>query len=162
MRSLDMYRAAAHNSFAWGADGGSCFNMYLWPSAQQEFYTEAIAILSDPKRALAGPRHCIYLLIWKDNTQGVGPTGRHNAQALTFGADSAGKRQAFTFRMGDGRESEKLRGTLRFRIYDASPGDEFAIDLNGVPIASEKLDVEHQPEGEALGGPIGWSRTCPV
>ena len=155
MRSLDMFRALAHNFYAWGADGGSCFNMYLWQSAQQEFYSQAIEILSDPKKALAGPRHYLYLPVWKGHGGGVGPTGRHNAQALTFDADSVGKRQAFTFRMGDGRKGEKLRGLLRFRIYDATPEDEFVIGLNGASIASEKLNVECQPEGETWEEPSG-------
>jgi len=30
MRSLSQFRAAACNWYAWGARGGSCFNMYLW------------------------------------------------------------------------------------------------------------------------------------
>ena len=40
-------------------------------------------------------------------------------------------------------------------IYDATPEDEFAIDLNGVPIALEKLDIEHQPQGEEWDEPTG-------
>jgi len=155
MRSLAQFRAAAHNFYAWGADGGSCFNMYLWDPAQQEFHAQAIALLSDPRKALAGPRHYVYLPVWKGHGGGVGPTGRLNAQSLTFGQDAVGQRQAFSFRLADGRRGEKIRGLLRFRIYDATPEDEFAIDLNGVPLAAEKLDVQDQPEGEVLEEPEG-------
>ena len=79
--------------------------------------------MSDPQKALAGPRHYVYLPVWKDHMDGVGPTGRHNAQSLTFTAETVGQRQAFTFRMADGRNGEKLQGVLRLRIYDATPED---------------------------------------
>ena len=35
--------------------------MYLWKDQDQEFSAHAIAILSDPRKALAGPRHYVYL-----------------------------------------------------------------------------------------------------
>ena len=38
MRSLDQYRATAANWYAWGADGGSSFNMYMWPPEQERFF----------------------------------------------------------------------------------------------------------------------------
>ena len=130
---------------------------------------QAIAILSSPQKAFAGPRHYVYLPAWKDVTN-FDPTGRHNAQSLTFGADTVGKRQVFTFRMADGRNGEKLSGLLRFRIYDATAGDEFAVDLNGRAIPTQKFRIQHQPQGEEMEephGPIGRSvrrspgrRTC--
>lgn len=159
--SFDQFRATAANWYAWGAAGGSCFNMYLWPAKDQQFYAEAIAILSCPKKAFAGPRHYVYLPAWKDVTN-FDPTGRHNAQTLTFGADTVGKRQEFTFRMADGRSGEKLRGQLRFRIYDGTTGDEFAVDLNGRPIPTRNFTIQYQPQGEEMGephGPIGRSGT---
>ena len=155
MRSLDQFRATAANWYAWGASGGSCFNMYLWPPEQQRFYTSAIAIMSSPERAKTGPRHYIYLPVWKDHGDGVGPTGRFNCQGLTFGAGTVRKRQAFTFRMADGRNGEKLRGLVRFRIYDATLEDEFAIDLNGEAIHREKFRIEHQPNGDVWEEPSG-------
>jgi len=148
MRTQDQFRATAANWYAWKADGGSCFNMYLWPAEQQAFYTEAIAIMSDPQCIRTGPRHYLYLPVWKDHLDGTGPTGRHNAQRLTFGADTVGTRQTFAFRMADGQNGEKLDGLLRFRIYDATPGDAFTIDLNGVTIAPELLSITDQPDGE--------------
>jgi hypothetical protein len=155
--SFDQFRATAANWYAWGANGGSCFNMYLWPAKDQHFYAEAIAILSSPKQCFAGPRHYVYLPAWKDVTN-FDPTGRHNALTLKFGADSVGKRQVFTFRMADGRNGEKLGGRLRFRIYDAVPGDKFGVDLNSRPVPAEKFTIEHQPQGEDMAepdGPIG-------
>ncbi len=154
--SLDKFRAVAHNFYSWGADGGSSFNVYLWGPEQQQFYTEAIAILASGELATAGPRHYIYVPTWKGHGGGVAPTGRHNAQMLTFGANTVGQRQPFTFRMADGRYGEALEGMLRFRIFDATPEDEFAVDLNGEAIASDKFQIEYQPEGEQTSEPFRW------
>jgi hypothetical protein len=107
-----------------------------------------IPILSDPQLATVGPRHYIYLPTWKDHGGGVGPTGRRNAQSLTFGPRTIGKRQIFTFRMADGRNGEKLKGVLRFRVYNATAEDQFNIDLNGTPIPAETLLLDYQPRGE--------------
>lgn len=157
--SLDKFRAAARNFYSWGANGGSSFNVYLWEPEEQAFYAEAIAILSSTELATAGPRHYIYVPIWKGHGGGVAPTGRHNAQMLTFGANTLGQRQPFTFRMADGRYGKALEGTLRFRIYDATPEDEFAVDLNREQISVDKFNIEYQPEGDTSslsGEPFWW------
>jgi len=160
MRSLDQFRATAANWHAWGAAGGSCFNMYMWEPRFQEFFTKAISILSDPVQALAGPRHYVYLPVWKNSSLpehhgNRAPTGRYNAQVLAFSPETAGTRQVFNFRMADGRNGEKLEGVLRFRIYDAAPGDDFAVDINGVPVHSSKLSIKHLPQGEPFEKPKG-------
>jgi hypothetical protein len=158
MCSLDEFRATAANWYAWGAAGGSCFNMYMWQPAFQEFFTAAIGILSDPQKALAGPRHYVYLPVWQNASLPEhhghrAPTGRHNAQRLVFSPETAGYRQAFCFRMADGRHGEKLDGVLRFRLYGALPADGFAVDINGVPVRSSQLRVMHLPEGEPFDTP---------
>jgi hypothetical protein len=163
MRSLSQFRATSANWYAWGADGGSSFNMYFWKPEENEFYRSAIAIMSDPEKAYDGPRHYVYLPTWKD---GRNPTGNVNAQILYFNKDTEGHRQVFKFRMADGRNGEKLRGTLQFRIYDAGADDKFNADLNGIEIAPEKLNIEFQPYGEEFtkpdgpvflsGGPFVW------
>jgi hypothetical protein len=153
MRSLDEFRALARNIYAWGGAGASVFNMYLWTDHDQEFSTDAIAILSGPAKALAGPRHYVYL----PHAAGAGATGKVNEQSITFGAEGVGKRQVFTFRMADRRGGAKLQGVLRFRVYDATPLDEFAVDINAQPVAPGKVRITDQPQGEtvdALAGPL--------
>ena len=148
LRTYDQFRATAANWYAWGADGGSCFNFYLWSPGQQEYHSRAIEILSDPVKAFDGPRHYVYMPVWKDHDNGCGPTGRYNAQSLTFTTESVGKRQAFSFRMADGRNGEKVTGTMRVRIYDAGPEDQFTFDLNGKEIPAGIFAVTHLPNGE--------------
>lgn len=145
--SLDMVRAIAYNSYAWGGYGGSSFNQYLWTDETTPFYTKLIEIMSNARLATAGPRHYMFLPVWK-RPGNSSPTGRQNAQSLVFGLDTVGKRQAFVFRMADGKNGEKLRGRMSFRFYDATMNDEFSIDLNGKPIPATVIKKEYQPSGE--------------
>jgi formylglycine-generating enzyme required for sulfatase activity len=151
MSTPEQFRAVAANWFAWGADGGAFYNIIAWPPERQEFAAEVISIMSDPRKALAGPRHYLYVPTWKDHAGGVGPTGRHNALSLAFTAKDAGVRQVFTFRMADGRNGEKLEGWLRLRVFDAIPEDEFSLDLNGTTIPLDKFSIVHLPDGEWSG-----------
>lgn len=155
MRSLDMFRGVARNFYGLGADGTSSFNMYIWQPAQQDFFTKALDILAGKAPATAGARHYLYLPVWKDHMDGHAPTGRLNAQSLTFGAETVGQRQVFNYLMADGKNGEKLEGTLRIRLYHALPGDEFQFDINGIAISSACLRCEHQPDGEVMEDPTG-------
>jgi len=175
--TLEQFRAVAANGFAWGATGGAFYNLWGWEPERQEFATAAIAIMSDPGKALAGPRHYLFVPIWKGFLShyerlkrygeewrkfvrpgdeegpgvGIGPTGRHNAQSLVFTSADVGARQTFTFRMADGKGGEKLQGWLRLRFFDATPDDTFSIDLNGKAIPLEKFSIVHLPGGELSG-----------
>ncbi len=149
--TLEQYRALAANWFAWGAHGGASYNIIAWPQERQEFATEAIPILSGARKAMMGPRHYLFLPTWKD---GGGILGRFNAQSLSFHEGSAGGRQVFRFRMADGKDGRKLRGWLRLRVFDASPGDVFALDVNGIPVPNGRVRVEHFPDGERSKQPV--------
>jgi hypothetical protein len=124
--TLAKHRALAANHYAWGADGVGTFNMYVAPMA---WLRQALPILADAKRVDKGPRHY----------QFVRPTSA--SRPVEFG--DLDRRYVFTFRMADGRRGEKLRGLLRaFVEGPASPsGDEFAVDVNGVPVAREQMRI---------------------
>ncbi len=144
MRSLAEFRALARNIYAFGGAGASVFNMYLWPPEEHEFRAAAIAILSDPQRAAAGPRHYIYV----PSGAGAGPTGKDQNQSIVFGPDSTGNRHVYTFRMADGKDGEKLSGLLRLRICDAGPEDEFTLDIGGETVDPSSIRSRHFPQGE--------------
>lgn len=67
LSTADQFRAAAANWFAWGANGGSSYNMIAWSADSQPFYRDAVAIMSDAEKAFAGPRHYVFLPTWKDH-----------------------------------------------------------------------------------------------
>jgi len=125
---------------------------------KKAYITAAIGILSDPRQALAGPRRYVYLPVWQsaslpEHHGHRAPTGRYTAQRLVFSPETAGYRQAFHFRMADGRRGEKLEGVLRFRLYAALSTDGFAVDINGVPVHSSRLRITHLPQGEPFDTP---------
>ena len=136
----------AANWFGWGANGGAIYNIINWPPERQEFAKKVVSILSGGSKAMNGPRHYVFLPTWKEG--GYGPEGRFNAQSLSFHEGNTEGRQVFRFRMADGKDGRKLRGWLRLRVFDASPGDVFALDVNGVPIPDGRVRVEHFPNGE--------------
>ncbi|MFM7322222.1 MAG: SUMF1/EgtB/PvdO family nonheme iron enzyme [Armatimonadota bacterium] len=160
MSTPEQYRALASNWFAWGADGGATYNIINWPAERQRFAREMISILSGSPRALNGPRHYVFLPTWKDHAGGVAPTGRLNAQSLTFDPDGDGRRQVFRFRMADGKDGGKLRGWLRIRLYDAGPGDVFALDLNGRPVPQDRIQIRNFPDGEVTSRPVRSFKTA--
>jgi len=150
MDSLDKFRATAHNYYTWGAHGGSTFNIYNWKADRQAYYTQVIAILSDAKLATAGPRHYMYGPMCRLYTDGP------RYQKLEFPAHNIGKPQRYRFRMADGRNGESMQGTLRFRLYDATPRDEFTVALNGTQIEKGKIRVEQQPDGKKVDKRFTW------
>jgi len=149
--TLEQYRALAANWFAWGAHGGASYNIIAWPPERQEFATKAVSILAGDQKAMLGPRHYLFLPTWK---VGGGILGRFNAQSLVFSEGNDNRRQVFHFRMADGKDGRKLRGWLRLRVFDASPGDVFALDVNGIPVPDGRVRVEYFPDGERSKQPV--------
>ena len=164
-------RAAAHNAYAAGADGVAFWNICCnmdgggnWGGPEHRArmlrWMNAVA---DPQAVVAGPRHYHFLPMWKwldtpwrnyaVNRQYHSPTGNTNCQIVTFSPDRIGSRQAYSFRMADGQDGERLRGTLRFQIFHVDADDEFAIDINGEPVAPQVVRREHRPDADP---PTTW------
>ena len=165
-------RATAYNAYAAGADGVAFWNICCnmnddttkWGGpehrARMLSWMNAVA---GPRTAVAGPRHYHFLPMWKwletpwrnypVNRQYHSPTGNTNCQIVTFNPDRIGSRRAYAFRMADGRNGERLRGTLRFQIFHVDAGDEFAIDINGDPVSPQVVMREHRPHAEP---PTTW------
>jgi len=152
-------RAAAANYYAWGADGISFWNVGIHfgsentavPEQRERIKQWTQAVL-DPAHVLDGPRWYHYVPMgkgmearkpparnypWAD--EGHSPLGQPNSPTLEFTARTEGERLVFPFRMADGRNGEKLRGSLAFRVYHVTEGDTLAIDLNGIPIPEDNV-----------------------
>ena len=144
-------RGAAANYYAWGADSISFWNVGIHfggeataTPQQRDRIRRWTRAVQSPERVNAGPRHYHYLPMgkgisrrkppsrnypWYD--EGRSPLGHVNGPVLQFTADRAGERLAFPFRMADGRNGEKLEGTLRFWVYHIAETDRIEVDLNG-------------------------------
>ena len=150
--SVDKFRAAISNLYAWGAAGVSCFNFSCWgfDPRYAERMAQTFELIRSPKELLRGVRHYHYVPIWKDHG-GTCPTGKHRAQSLQFRIDELGQRLTFIFRMADGRAGEKLRGTLLVRINNGTVYDVYELDINGKAIGTGKVTVADRGLIEAHG-----------
>ena len=152
-------RAAAHNFFTWGTEGIGLWNIPnncnygygLWGSdpRQVQRMLDWIREAIDPvyarsgtrryhyvplyKYSLTEPRNYKYIEAWRS------PHGEFKAPTIYFNRGTIGRRQVYPFRMADGRNGEKLRGTLRFRIVHAHPEDNFEVDINGLSVSTSDL-----------------------
>ena len=163
-------RGAAANYYTWGADSISYWNVGIHfgkastaapeQQARMERWTQAV---KSRESVFAGPRTYRYLPMGKGMSsrkppvrsypwydEGRSPLGHVNSPTLTFDNDSIGKRLVFPFRMADGRDGEKLQGTLTFWVYHLADSDELTFDINGKPVDPKK--IVRQSSGTRRGG----------
>ena len=164
-------RATAYNAYAWGADGVAfwniCCNMHdnaRWCGPEQRARIMGwLNAVATPESVLAGPRHYHFLPLfkWQEtpqrnfavNEQFCSPLGGRHCQILTFSQEAIGRRQVYTFRMADARDGRPLSGLLRFQIFHIEPGNEVAIDINGVAVAAEVIRCDYRPDADP---PTTW------
>jgi hypothetical protein len=133
---------AALNMYEWGGEGIVMFNYTNFGNGffKKDRFEKYISIMSSPEKYLKEPHEYLYLPIWKWRG-GSSPTGKVNSQSIRFRSDELGKRQAFKFRMAEGRNGEKLNGKLSIYITEASKPDIFEFDINGKTIPTGKVAV---------------------
>ena len=151
--SVAKYRAAISNLYAWGANGVSCFNFCCWGFDPRfaDSMVQTFGLMRSPEKLSLGARHYHYVPIWRDHSGGVAPTGKHNAQILQFRTDDMGRRLEYRFRMADGRDAQKLLGSLVVRIFGGTVYDTFELDVNGQAISASDIVVEDRGIIQAHG-----------
>ena len=154
-------RAIAANHYAWGATGIGLWNVpnnfnvhgygkWGQDPAQRERMQSWILEAVDPRRVQTGRRTYHYLPLYKRDYHGLERNykylesgrsmhGAFKGPTLYFNEGKRGRRQALPFRVADGRDGEKLAGTLRFRMIHCDDGDTFDADVNGAAIDAAKL-----------------------
>lgn len=166
-------RGAAANYYTWGADSISFWNVGIHfggevtaaPEQQQRMKRWTNAVRSK-ESVFAGPRTYRYLPMgkgisarkpplrnypWYD--EGHSPLGHVTSPTLTFTSDSVGRRLVFPFRMADGRDGERVSGTMTFWVYRLEPDDHFALDINGKPVPLRS--IVRTASGKRRGGVPG-------
>ena len=158
-------RGAAANIYGFGANGigfwNVCCNMGnkhkpgTHPGVPREEFQEDLlrwaAEVARPENVWRGRRVYHFVPIYKGETIKVrnypvnelrtGPMGEPT-QIVAFNPDSKGLRQIFRFLMADGRDGEKLVGTLLFRILQSTSADQFVFDINRQPIDPARARTE--------------------
>ena len=166
-------RGAAANYYAWGADSISFWNVGLYYGSenyaapqQRERIAKWTTAVASKGRVYEGPRTYRYLPMGKGMgarkpparnypfaEEGRSPLGHVNSPVLTFTPDKVGRRLVFPFRMADGRDGERLNGTLTFWVYHLRGDDALSVDVNGKPIDAAK--IRRSPVGKRRGGLAG-------
>jgi hypothetical protein len=163
-------RAAAHNYYAWGADGIAFWNISCnlgrqgkWGGPEQRERVFAwMNTVIDPARAQSGPHIYRYLPLYKGITQSGprnyafreelrSPNGAVKGQVLEFPPADTGRRKSFWFRMADGRNGERLSGLLRFRAFHCPAPHVLGVDVNGVPVEPTCFRVTPDPDNVEMG-----------
>ena len=62
-----------------------------------------------------------------------------------------GKRLPFTFRMADGRDGQRLKGSMNVLIEGATSRDAFELDVNGAKVPADSVRAEDRGLVEAHG-----------
>jgi len=170
-------RATADNAYAWGADGISFWNICSimrdhqtkpgsWGGpAHRERALSWMNAVAGPDTVLAGPRHYHFLPLYKWNDIDSRPrnyahheqyhspgAGRH-CQIVTFTPETNGRRCAYDFRMADGRNGERLGGTMRFCIFHVTPQDGVTVHINGTQASPEHVRRDYRPQADP---PATW------
>ena len=142
-------RAAVSNIYSWGGDGIVMFNYTNFGNGffDKTRFEKYISLMSESE-GFSDPRQYLYIPTWKWRG-GSSPTGLLNAQTIQFRSDEMGKREAFKFRMADGRMGEKLEGRFSIYINEVSNPDIFRFDINGTVISPEKIILKYvSPVGD--------------
>ena len=162
LHSPETARAASSNIHAWGATGLGLWNIPnnlnvfghggwgQYPE-QRDRMIAWIRAAADLDGLGSGPRRYHYLPIYKRNYAGVdrnyayretgrSPHGAWKGPTLYFHEGLRGRRQAFPFRVADGRDGQALAGSLRLRIIHADERDAFELDVDGRPLAPGDLE----------------------
>ena len=152
-------RAAAHNFYTWGAQGIGFWNIPnnfnpfgvekwgKYPEHVERMHSWLLEAIN-PARVQAGERRYHYVPLYKQVRRDNPPNykycesgrsihGEYKCPVLYFNEGRRGRRQALPFRMADGRNGEKLRGNLRFRIFHCGDDDAFDVDINGVAVGPD-------------------------
>jgi hypothetical protein len=166
--TVEEARAAAYNFYTWGADGISFWNIscttgtrgpQTGPEHRERMFHWMNEVI-DPDRIRNNRKNYHYLPQWKGFSASKGnfayrqehytPMGGFRGQTLEFPRTAINCRQAFKFRMADGRNGEKTNALLRFRMLEYSPRSRFQFDVNGQPIAGNSLSLVADPDNAEL------------
>jgi len=172
----DEARGAAANYYAWGADGIAFWNIACTTGdssrseggqAHRSRMFDWMNQVLDPKTIDSGPRRYHYIPIYKGigalparnyafQAEGHSPAGACKGQVISFDCSTIGKRQAFAFRMADGRDGSSVQGRLRFRTFQILEPRQLEVDINGRLVDDSFLEVQSDSENIEMES-MWWS-----
>ncbi len=155
----EVYAAAAANYYAGGAEGVSFYN-HFHPAIDRvglSFNTEALTVTGSAQSVANFKKHHFYIVYsveppqWPDVAK-LGFCGYRGTHVSNYG------RSIFYFKFPyDLASADRRLERLRFKVFDAAPGDELRVDLNGVPVPSTTQWRQRRMRGNILADSrFGW------
>ncbi len=155
--TLESYRAAAHNYYAFGADGISVYNYQYhwredmgsvdaWPRA-----LTSLASLRDPQEVAAGQRHYLFHPLWPGPATaklGTCPTGVDKNMQMKLDRQTRVLTGTLPFRIAEECADANLLVTLKFKASGMAIGDELELSLNGSPISPTQIRRVFDEDGQ--------------
>jgi len=153
------YRAAAHNFYAYGADGVEAYNYqyhwgrrigrttswpsYMWPAA-----LGYLGKLADPQEIAQHDRHYIFYPLWQAHGgAGWAQTGHHYDRIFLDRAkgDLQGSQQ---FRVAEDLSDRRLRAALQFKAVGMTEDEALEIQLNGTVVPDNHTFRQFYSDGQ--------------
>ena len=175
LTTVEEARGIAANLKAWGAQGIGFWNLpcnmnpfngqgHGTDPKQVERMIEWTNAVATEEGLQATPRRYHYIPLYERDFAGVvrnyaysengrSPQGAFEGTVLYFNEGRRDQRQAFGFRMADGRGGQKLTGTLKFRVFHCGDNDAIDVDVNGAAVATD--NVRRTPDNGQ--GSLSWS-----
>ena len=168
LMNLANFRAAAHNFYAYGADGISPYNYqwsferrafahrssayaaYMWPAA-----LGWLADLRNPQDIAQHDRHYLFYALYKNAYQ-KSPTGFHNDDNIYLDRGKGILSGSRRFRLAEDMNDPRLRATLQFKALGMEHGEKLAISINDYRVPVDYITRVLDKEGQSIyeGDPL--------
>jgi hypothetical protein len=156
----EQFRAAAHNYYAFGAQGVSPYNFYTqfmilpgneflqappglmlgkWPRA-----LGYLTALRDPETVARGDKHYLYYPLHIDKSS----TGARKHQVIKLPRSGGQSEGATRLRMAEDLTSSRRAGKLKFKVAGMEEEDRLEIRLNGKLLPDEAIGRKFVEEGQ--------------
>jgi len=168
LMNLANFRAAAHNFYAFGADGISPYNYqwsferrafahrssayasYMWPAA-----LGWLADLRDSKDIAEHDRHYLLHAVWK-KAYGSDPTGFPNDDNIYLDRAKVVLEGSRRFRMAEDMSDPRLRVTMQFKALGMVEAENLEIRINGAEVPIDYITRVFDKDGQSIyeGDPL--------
>jgi len=160
--TLAQYRAAAHNFYAFGADGLQVYNYqvhwqrrtdnapdphrwltfaYMWPAA-----LGYLRNLRDPQVVSQGDRHYLFHPLWPKPKVAPVYGGKDDRIVLQRAKPPAQGSQRF--RVAEDWSNPKLQAIVQFKAVDMTKKESLELSLNGTEIPQKRVTRRFQKTGQ--------------
>ena len=166
LMNLANFRAAAHNYYAFGADGISPYNYqfaferragahrssayasYMWPAA-----LGWLRDLRDPADIAGHDRHYLFYSLHKKRPTTAGRRNDENIYLDRAGGVFEGTRR---FRMAEDMSDPRLRATMQFKALGMADGEKLEILINDADVPVEYITRTFDKNGQNIyeGDPL--------